>query len=490
LNYLPGVTRNTVALFVNRVVMTVVQFLVGIVVIRHLGADRFGDYSLVFAFLAFFSIFTVGSGVDQILVREVSKGGSPEGIRRKTATAVALRLALGIAGVLAASLFALGMYGTGTTSLYILFAALSLAFSFHESNSPFIVTYNTNLRLFVPQLVTTLVTVSFALLKLYLVSVRAELLAFILAEAATPVAVSLAYYGLHRKTGSGPFRREDVSWPEAKYLMRESAPLLASSLFVMVYMRIDQILISRWLGSAPLGNYNAAVRIVEVFHFVPVYLSVSLLPVFSRTLADENRDALYEVCFRFLNLFIFPVILFLTLFPAEILDVLFPGQFPEAAGALRVLVWSEFFIFAGVIHSTIVLANGLQRYDLLFFAFQAALNFALNWFLIRRLSIAGASWASVISYGAGLFLALWIPAVSRFTKILFRSASVFLAVSLAVAAAAVFLPGIPRIPLGLAGVAALFALGVRKRDLDLMKNIFREILALGRNPAGRTGEAP
>jgi hypothetical protein len=63
--------------------------------------------------------------------------------------------------------------------------------------------------------------------------------------------------------------------------------------------------------------------------------------------------------------------------------------------------------------------------------------------------------------------------------ILFRSSLVFLAVSLSVAAAAFAAPAIPKIPLGLAGVLALLVLGVRKRDLALMRDILREIVSIG-----------
>jgi O-antigen/teichoic acid export membrane protein len=268
--------------------------------------------------------------------------------------------------------------------------------------------------------------------------------------------------------------------PEAKYLIRESAPLLVSSLFIMLYMRIDQILISKWLGSEALGNYSVAVRISEIFNFVPAYLAVSMLPVFTKTLGDGNSDELYEVCFRFLNLFIFPVILFFTLFSGEFLDILFPGQFPEAAGTLRVLIWSEFFVFAGVIHSTVILANGLQRYYILFFALQAVLNLLLNWLLIPRMSIVGAAWASVASYGAGLLLALFVPKVGRYTRILFRSSRTFLFVALAVTAIFLAVPGVLKMPLGIVGVALLFLTGSKKKDLAILSGILNELRFPGR----------
>jgi O-antigen/teichoic acid export membrane protein len=481
MTYLPSVTRNTVTLFLNRILISAVNFLVGIIVIRHLGADRFGMYSVVFAFLSFFSVFTVGSGVDQILVREVSKGGTEEEVRRKTTTAIFLRLLLGTAGVLIAFLVSRVLYGTTAVSMYIMVSAFSLAFAFHESNSPFIIGYNTRLQLFVPQIVMTAVILAFATVKLFLVYwSRADVLSFILADAAAPVVISIAYWILYRKTGGHPIRRSDISMPEAKYLIRESAPLLVSSLFIMLYMRIDQILISKWLGSEALGNYSVAVRISEIFNFVPAYLAVSMLPVFTKTLGDGNSDELYEVCFRFLNLFIFPVILFFTLFSGEFLDILFPGQFPEAAGTLRVLIWSEFFIFAGVIHSTIVLANGLQRYYILFFALQAVLNLLLNWLLIPRMSIVGAAWASVASYGAGLLLALFVPKVGRYTRILFRSSRTFLFVALAVTAIFLAVPGVLKMPLGIVGVALLFLTGSKKKDLAILSGILNELRFPGR----------
>jgi O-antigen/teichoic acid export membrane protein len=245
-------------------------------------------------------------------------------------------------------------------------------------------------------------------------------------------------------------------------------------------MRIDQILISKWLGSEALGNYSVAVRISEIFNFVPAYLAVSMLPVFTKTLGDGNSDELYEVCFRFLNLFIFPVILFFTLFSGEFLDILFPGQFPEAAGTLRVLIWSEFFIFAGVIHSTIVLANGLQRYTIYFVSAQAMLNLFLNWILIPRMSIVGAAWASVASYSVGLLIALLLPEVGRFTRILLRASWTFIAITLIVAVVLMTVPNIQKTVFGIAGVTLLFIIGSKRQDLSIIRGILNETKFLRR----------
>lgn len=481
MSYLPKVTRNTLALFVNRSVVTVINFVVGIYVIRYLGAKLLGEYSVVFAFLAFFSVFTTGSGMDQILVREVSRGGAEAEIRRKITTTIFLRLILGGVGLLLAVGSSMVLYADSPIATYILISSISLLFSFHENNSPFIVDYNTRLELFLPQVLMTTVILASSLLKLLFVfGVRANLLWFILLDAWIPLLISIVYWFLFRRTSGERFSWKDHSWQEGKEIARESLPLFLSSFFMLIYLRIDQIMISKWLGDEALGNYSVAVRITEIFNFVPNYLAVSLLPVFTKTLHDRNREEVYEFAFRFLNMFVFPVILFFSLFSREIIDLLFHGQFLVASGALQVLIWSQFAVFAGCIYFTILLANGLQKYNLLLFMVQAAANLLLNWYFIGRMSIVGASWACVISYCIQLMTSLFIPGLRKYMLILLRCSIPFAVICLTISLVALFFPLVSKIHLGVSGVFLLFFAGMRRKDVVLAGNIWTEIKSIGK----------
>jgi O-antigen/teichoic acid export membrane protein len=337
------------------------------------------------------------------------------------------------------------------------------------------------LELFLPQALMTLVSLASALLKLLFVfGVRANLLWFILLDAWVPLVISIAYWFLYRRTLGKRFRWEDYSWQEVKDIIKESFPLFLSSFFMLIYLRIDQIMISKWLGNEALGNYSVAVRITEIFNFVPVYLAVSLLPVFTKTLHDKNREDVYEFAFRFLNLFIFPVILFFSLFPREIVDLLFHSQFPGASNALQVLIWSEFVVFAGCIYFTILLANGLQKYNLLLFMVQAIANLSLNWFFIGRMSIVGASWACVLSYCVQLLTSLLIPGLRKYMAILLRCSFPFVLISLAISAMAAFFPWLSKIFLCALGVSLLFIAGMKKKDIVLVGDIWNEIKLIGK----------
>ena len=60
--------------------------------------------------------------------------------------------------------------------------------------------------------------------------------------------------------------------------MKDSWPLLLSGLVVMVYMRIDQIMIKNMINDEAVGYYSSAVRLCEAWYFIPVTLCNSLFP--------------------------------------------------------------------------------------------------------------------------------------------------------------------------------------------------------------------
>jgi PST family polysaccharide transporter len=79
----------------------------------------------------------------------------------------------------------------------------------------------------------------------------------------------------------------------------EAWPLALSSTAVLVYMRIDQIMLGEMVGDREVGVYGAAIRFSEVWYFIPVSIIVSLAPSLVE-LRRVNVDLYYE---RFSNLF-------------------------------------------------------------------------------------------------------------------------------------------------------------------------------------------
>ena len=62
-------------------------------------------------------------------------------------------------------------------------------------------------------------------------------------------------------------------------MVLKGLPVLISSLSIILYMRIDQIMIKEMINEYQLGIYSVAVRYIELYHFIPKIIIVSFLPI-------------------------------------------------------------------------------------------------------------------------------------------------------------------------------------------------------------------
>ena len=99
-------------------------------------------------------------------------------------------------------------------------------------------------------------------LKLYFVLTGAPLFWFVMTSLIDQVALAATLYAVYRYQKLGNFYRH-YDRAIARRLLSDSWPLIFSSLVIMVYMRIDQVMIKEMLGEKAVGLYSAAVRLSE-----------------------------------------------------------------------------------------------------------------------------------------------------------------------------------------------------------------------------------
>ncbi len=63
-----------------------------------------------------------------------------------------------------------------------------------------------------------------------------------------------------------------------KKIVKDSWPLMFASLMIVVYMKIDQIMLKNMLDATQVGIYAVAVRLSEVWYFIPVLITQSIFP--------------------------------------------------------------------------------------------------------------------------------------------------------------------------------------------------------------------
>jgi PST family polysaccharide transporter len=190
-----------------------------------------------------------------------------------------------------------------------------------------------------------------------------------------------------------------------KRLLAESWPLMFASLAIIVYMRIDEVMLRHLAGPAAVGIYGAATRLSEVWYFLPVALSASVLPALVRAREldpagyGERLQQYYDLSAAAAYALSVPI----ALAAPWIVRTIYSAAFAEAGPILAVHIWASVFVFLGVARGQWLVNEGLQGFYLAATLVGAVANVLLNFALIPRWGGLGAAYATVASYA----LAAW-----------------------------------------------------------------------------------
>ena len=407
----PGFRRyfaNTSWMFAEQILRMVAGLFVGIYVARYLGPEQFGVYSYALAFVALFGAIA-RLGLDGIVVRDLVN--HPQERDVYLGTAFWLRL---IGAVLTLGLLAIAVQFTAndvTTNLYIFIIASGLIFQSFD-----VVDFHFQSKV-LSKYVSTSKLIQLALssiLKLYFIFIQADLFWFVLVSLVDQItlALFLAFAYWWQNIGSF-FGRFDLG--TAKAMLRNSWPLILPGIAVTLYTRIDQIMIKEMLGEREVGLYSAAVRLSEVWYFVPVIITVSLFPAIvnakriSQELYNKRLQRLYSIMVYFAVGVALPV----TFMAESIVVTLYGSHYQDAGIVLSIHIWAGIFVGLGVVNGQWFLTENLQKLATLNTLIGAAANVVLNYFLIPVYGITGVAFATFASYGVAAYLSLLINIKTR-----------------------------------------------------------------------------
>ena len=203
-------------------------------------------------------------------------------------------------------------------------------------------------------------------------------------------------------------------------LLREALPLLLSGLAVALYLRIDVVMLRSLAGVEAAGIYAAAVRISELWYFVPLALASSLLPEILRSRADGPAAYARKLQqFYDLNAAVALTAAALTaLIAGQIVAWAYGPAFAAAAAVLRWHAWAAVFVFLGVVRGQFLVNENLGWFYFGATGTGAVLNIALNFWLIPLNGPLGAAQATLVSYAVASWLSSWFSPAVRATAVM------------------------------------------------------------------------
>jgi len=395
------IVHNIGWLFFDKILRMGVGFFVGVWIVRYLGPEQFGLLSFAAAFVGLFGAF-VSLGLQSIAVRDIVRNldCAPETLG---ITAI-LQLISGTAAYLIV-LIAIAYLRPDDSIARTIVAILGSTMLLKASEIS-VYWFESQVLSKYTVWVQNVVFLVFAAVKVILILQQASLIAFVWTMLAEAVVVAIILLGVMSKYGL-LLTKLRINIKRAKSLLKDSWPLLLSGIAVTLYMKIDQIMLGHMIGDEAVGVYSAALRISEVWYFIPMVIVASTFPAIleSKKRSEKQYYARLQKLFDLMVVISIGLALPMTFLSTPIVTLLFGEAYRDAGIILSIHIWAAVFVFLGVASSQWIIAEGRQMLSLQRTVIGAFVNVALNLLLIPVCGAVGAALATVISYSVAAFFA-------------------------------------------------------------------------------------
>ncbi|MBL4707514.1 MAG: flippase [Flavobacteriales bacterium] len=393
---------NSMWLFIDKLVRLFVGLFVGVLVARYLGPEKMGIWNYCIAIFTFFIVFP-SLGLEYIGPREfVNRSGEEEKLLN---TSIVLKFIGATLGIVFAVLF-MGFFKGFSSYLIPLIFILTSGYLF-QSLDVIDYYYQSKLEQKKSVIARMIAFVLVSLYKLYLVQSGAPLIWFV---ASSTIDFGLGAIGLIYSLKKSPIqlKLKTFDWELAKALLKDSLVFSISALVIVIYYKIDQIMVTEILGEQENGIYSIAIRIYELFTLLPAVLVSSFLPVLTQNYKKNGLE--FKASLKQLYSIVTYLALIFTIgvwfFGPWVMNLLYGEAYEGSGEVLQIIGLGFYFVFIGMATGSYLIVRNLKKFIFFKSIIGLGLNIGLNLWLIPKMGIIGAAIASMVSNFVSTFLIL------------------------------------------------------------------------------------
>ncbi|HEY9770734.1 MAG TPA: flippase [Coleofasciculaceae cyanobacterium] len=377
----------------ERIVMMTLSLFVGINVVRYLGPVNYGKLSYSISFAGLLGAIAK-LGLDQIVVRNLVK--EEKFTQEILGTAFWLKL---VGSLFTAALIGIGIWTFNNDSQIrwmTLIIGAGLGFTAFETIDFW---FQSKVLSRPMALVRSGQLILTSTIKLVLIFSKFPLMAFAWVYMAEFAFKAIGMVWVYHQRRQSIFRWQ-VSRSKAIELLQDSWPLILSGVMILIYMKIDQVMLGNMTGDRAVGNYAAAVKLSEPCYFISTAICSSIFPALIQAKLKNQQEyqnkiqRLYDLM-AWLSLMIAVPMTFVS----DIVATTLLGQeYAEVGTILALHIWASPFVFLGIARSKWLMAENYIRFNFVATSLGAISNIILNFWLIPNYEGIGAAIATVISY--------------------------------------------------------------------------------------------
>ncbi len=373
---------------IERLVRLISPLIYSIALTRLEGAELFGQYSYINTLYTIFLAISL-IGLDSIAVREVVKFKSR--FSRVIDNVMLVRI---VWSFFVTVIYLLICFWVGVYSIGVFFSGLAIFL--YSFNAPEYYFQGTKQFQVIAKISLFLFPV-FLIIKIYLLYVSNSIESKFIIDAIEAVVYSISLLWFYKKDTLILPAINSYDLKLIKSLLKSSIPLALNSILVVLYFKIDQIMLANLLGYEQLGLYAAGSQISSMIGFVPMVLMTAIFPY----LAEWMKSVDYEkkvIDIYQLFLIIILLISVVVYFGIDLVVLtIFGNEFRASGDIVKIHLIGFLFVYMGAVSGSIIVIKDLVWLSTIRSISSLLLNIILNFILIPDYGIFGAAWASVIS---------------------------------------------------------------------------------------------
>ena len=386
------VIRNVFWATTGKVVTLLSTLFVGILVARYLGPEQYGLMNYVISIVALFGVFST-FGTTEIVIRELSK--KELSVEMILGTAFFLRAGLALITVSAIAIYLFFSGEKIETSIMILIYSSSLFFSCFDVIRHYFTSIIQNEYIVKSEIFRTLVGAGF---KIFLLLIKAPLFTFVIALSVDFLLLAGGYIVVYKKYVGNLF-----NWSFDKkfavFLFKTSFPLMISSAAVIIYQRIDQVMINKMLDNESLGYFSSATSFIGIVTFIPAIMVQTIAPILVRYKKDTPNRYQFESQ-RMMNVATWATIIVSIVMSGlsyYIIRYTYGIEYLAAVPVMQILSFKAVGVALTVTGGQLIIIENIHQLSFIRNILACFVCIACNYYFIPLWGIIGSAWATIVT---------------------------------------------------------------------------------------------
>lgn len=374
-------------------------FVIFALIARHLGPQDFGLLNYSIAFVALVASFTP-LGLSGLVVRELVK--YPEKKDRLLGSTLLLRFLTGIIAFCGVFLFINTNEDSHMANIILFIVSFKLLLDCFET---FDLWFQSIVKSKYTAIAKIISLIAVSLVNIFLIYIDVGVVYFALVTTVEFGLIYVLMFFIYAIKFGSPLKWE-FDFTLSKQLLVQSWPLIFSGVAAVIYLKSDQIML-RWLDSeAAVGIYSSAVRLSEVWFFLPTAIVTSLFPAIIK--AKQENPSMYNDMLQKIYYLLFylsvALALIVMLIGTPLINIAYGAQYADGAIILKVHIWTAVFVFMRALLSKWLINENLLLFSFVSHGLGALSNIVLNLILIPIYGGIGAAIGTLLSFSVSTVL--------------------------------------------------------------------------------------